>query len=146
MRRPCDRELARLMDTSRLTPPQKTSAIAILVVIVAAFLPWVSIFGISVLGIEGDGIITLALAVAGGIVFALTTSLFGRQEVPGNKSQVSLLVLAALVALVALVSMSGAAAIGMYLTLFGGIAWVVGAAWQLNLSKQDAGQSDESDV
>ena len=134
------------MDTSRLTTPQRISAVAILVVALAAFLPWVSIFGVSVRGIEGDGAITLALAVAGGIVLALTTGLFGRQKVPGKKSQIPLLVLATLVALVGLMAMSGAAAIGLYLTLFGGIAWVVGAAWQLSISKQNASQPDEPAV
>lgn len=134
------------MDTSRLTTPQRISAVAILVVALAAFLPWVSIFGVSVRGIEGDGVITLALAVAGGIVLALTTGLFGRQKVPGKKSQISLLLLATLVALTGLMAMSGAAAIGLYLTLFGGIAWVVGAAWQLSISKQNASQPDEPAV
>lgn len=131
------------MDISHLTTPQRISAVAIVVVALAAFLPWVSIFGVSVRGIEGDGVITLALAVAGGIVMALTTGLFGKQNVPGKASQISLVVLATLVALIALVAMGGAAAIGLYLTLFGGIAWVVGAAWQLSLSKQAASQGDE---
>jgi hypothetical protein len=134
------------MDISRLTTPQRISTVAILVVALAAFLPWVSIFGISALGIEGDGVITLALTVVGGIVIALTTGLFGKQKVPGKTSQISLLVLAVLVALIALMAMSGAAAIGLYLTLFGGIAWVVGAAWQLSISKQNASQPDEPAV
>ncbi len=127
------------MNMSRLTTPQRISAISILVVALAAFLPWVSIFGISAIGVEGDGVITLALAAAGGIVLALTTGLFGKQKVPGKKSQISLLVLATLVALIGLLDMNGAAAIGLYLTLFGGVAWVVGAAWQFSISKQNAG-------
>jgi hypothetical protein len=134
------------MYVSRLTTPQRISAVSILVVALAAFLPWISIFVISVRGIEGDGIITLALAAAGGIVFALTTGLFGNQKVPGKKSQISLLVLASLVALIGLLDMNGAAAIGLYLTLFGGVAWVVGAAWQLSISKQNAGQPDNAAV
>jgi hypothetical protein len=134
------------MDTSRLTTPQRISAIAILVVALAAFLPWVSIFGVSVRGIEGDGVITLFLAVAGGIVLALSTVLFGKQKGPGKKSQIPLLVLATLVSLIALIAMSGAAASGLYLTLFGGIAWVVGAAWQLSISKQSASQTDKPAV
>ena len=125
------------MDISRLSTPQRISAISILVVALAAFLPWVSIFGIGVSGIEGDGVITLAIAVAGGITFALTTGLFGQEKVAGRKSQVSLLVMSVLVALIGLMDMNGAAAIGLYLTLFGGVAWVVGAAWQLGASKKD---------
>ena len=134
------------MNVSHLTTPQRISAVAILVVALAAFLPWVSIFGISALGIEGDGVITLVLAAVGGIVLALTTGLFGKQKVPGKKSQITLLVLAILVALIGLLDMNGAAAIGLYLTLFGGIAWVVGAAWQLGISKQIAAQSGETAV
>jgi hypothetical protein len=128
------------MNFSRLTTPQRISAVSILVVALAAFLPWVSIFGISAIGIEGDGLITLALAAVGGIVLALTTNLFGKEQVPGKKSQVSLVVLALMVALIGFMDMNGAAAIGLYLTLFGGVAWVVGAAWQLSVSKQNAPQ------
>jgi hypothetical protein len=134
------------MNISRLTTPQRISAIAILVVGLAAFLPWVSIFGISARGVEGDGVMTLVLAVAGGIVLALTTGLVGKPRVPGKKSQVSLLVLAVLVALIGFLDMNGAAAMGLYLTLFGGVAWVVGAAWQLSGSKQNAGRPGEEAV
>jgi len=126
------------MNISRLSTPQRVSAISILVVALAAFLPWVSIFGMGVSGIEGDGVITLAVAVAGGVVLVLTAGLFGEEKVAGKKSQISLLVMSVLVALIGLVDMNGAAAIGLYLTLFGGVAWVVGAAWQLSVSKRDA--------
>ena len=125
------------MDISRLTIPQRISAVSILVVILAAFLPWVSLFGISAIGIEGDGAITLVLALAGAVILVVTTGLFGKTaKSPGKVSQIVLTVLAALTAFVGLFDMNGAAAIGLYLTLFGGIAWVVGAAWQLALSKK----------
>ena len=124
------------MTFERLTMPQRVSGVAILVVALSAFLPWVSIFGISKLGIEGDGVITLVLAAAGAAVLALTTGLIGAPRTPGRKSQIALLVLALLAALTGLLDMNGAAAIGLYLTLFGGIAWVVGAVWQLNVSKK----------
>jgi hypothetical protein len=131
------------MDLSRLSTPQRISAVSILVVALAAFLPWVSIFGIGVSGIQGDGVITLVLALVGGVVLALTAGAFGEQKVAGKKSQISLLVLAVLVALIGLLDMNGAAAIGLYLTLFGGVAWVVGAAWQLSATKNDAGTAEE---
>lgn len=124
------------MDLGRLTTPQRISAAAILVVVLAAFLPWASLFGMSVSGIDGDGVITLVLAVAGGLVLVLTSGLTGKQPTAGRWPQLTLVVLAALVALIALIDMSGIAAIGLYLTLFAGLAWVVGAIWQLNLSKQ----------
>ena len=126
------------MNFSRLSTPQRISATSILVVALAAFLPWVSIFGIGVSGIEGDGVITLVIAVTGGIMLAVTTGLIGKPKVAGKKSQISLLVMSVLVALIGLMDMNGAAAIGLYLTLFGGVAWVVGAAWQLGISKSDA--------
>ena len=107
-----------------------------LVVALAAFLPWVSIFGVSAIGIEGDGVLTLVLALAGTVILALTTGLVGSPRTPGRASQIALLVLAILAALIALLDMNGAAAMGLYLTLLGGIAWVVGAGWQLNLTKQ----------
>jgi len=130
------------MDISRLSTPQRVSAISILVVALAAFLPWVSIFGISVSGIRGDGVITLILAVAGGVVLAVTAGLFGEPKGAGKASQIALLVMSALVALIGILDMNGAAAIGLYLTLFGGIAWAVGSAWQLSVSKKAASHSD----
>lgn len=126
------------MNISRLSTPQRLSAMSILVIALAAFLPWVSIFGIGVSGIEGDGVITLVLAVAGGLVLVLTTGVVGREKVAGKKSQIPLLVMAVLVALIGLLDMNGAAAIGLYLTLFGGIAWVVGAIWELTAAKVDS--------
>lgn len=123
------------MNLERLSTPQRISAVSILVVIVAAFLPWVSILGFGALGVEGDGVITLVLGIAGAAVLAVTTGLFGGERTPGRGSQIALLVLAVLVALVGLFDMNGAAAIGLYLTLLAGVAWVVGAAWQMSLSK-----------
>lgn len=124
------------MNFGRLTMPQRVSGVAMLVVGLAAFLPWVSILGIGAIGIEGDGVLTLVLALAGAVILAMTTGLVGSPRTPGRASQIALLVLAVLAALIALLDMNGAAAIGLYLTLLGGIAWVVGAAWQLSLTKQ----------
>lgn len=124
------------MSIKSLTIPQRISAISILVTVLASFLPWATFFGVSALGIEGDGVITLALALVGGVILGLTTGLFGKRGTPGKASQITLLVLAALTALIGLLDMSGVAAIGLYLTLFAGLAWVVGAIWQLSLSKQ----------
>jgi hypothetical protein len=132
------------MNFGRVTVPQRVSGVAILVVVLGAFLPWVSIFGISKIGIEGDGVITLVLAVAGAVILAMTTGLVGSARTPGRTSQIALLVLAVLVALIGLLDMNGAAAIGLYLTLFGGIAWVVGAVWQLSLTKKADTSTAES--
>ena len=47
-------------------------------------------------------------------------------------TEIALIALAAIVALIGLVDMNGAAAIGLYLTLFGGLVWLAGAIWQLS--------------
>lgn len=119
---------------SRLNSAQRVSAVAIAVVILGAFLPWYSIFGISKIGVEGDGVLTLILAVVGGAVLLVTGGVIG-DRTAGKKSRILLIVLAALVALVALVDMNGVTAIGLYLTLFAGIAWLVGAIWDINVAK-----------
>lgn len=119
------------MDFTRLTMPERISFGAMVVVVVAAFLPWVSLLGVSARGTEGDGAITLILAVAGIAVLSISSGLFRPQKAAGKPSQITLLVLAALVALVGIYDMNGAAAIGLYLTLFAGVVWVVGAVWQL---------------
>lgn len=131
------------MDFTRLTLQQRISAIAMAVVAVAAFLPWVSIFGISVSGINGDGTITLILALAGIALLAITTGLVPQakdvaEKIPAKVADIALVAMGGVVALIGLLDMNGAAAIGLYLTLLGGIAWVVGAAWQLTLNRQEA--------
>ena len=118
-----------------LTTPQRVSAVSMIVVALAAFMPWASLFGISKAGIEGDGVITLILAIIGAAVLSFSTGLIGRPRSAGRASQIVLLVLAGLVALVGLLDMSGVAAIGLYLTFFGGVAWLVGAIWQLTHGK-----------
>lgn len=117
--------------------PQRISAVAIVVVVLSAFMPWVSLLGFSKSGVEGDGVITLVVALAGAVLLVVTGGAVGSPRTPSRASQIVLLVLAAIVSLVALLDMSGLAAVGLYLTLLGGIAWVVGAAWQLTLKKQD---------
>ena len=112
-------------------------AISAGVVAVAAFLPWVNVFGISVSGIEGDGLITLACAVVG---LVLTWR--------GKLGWVGQLVPAALVALVGLFDLNNFSAIGLYLTILAGIAWVVGAfmvrAARPEPPEPDAGEATSS--
>jgi hypothetical protein len=120
------------MDLTRLTVPQRLSIGSVLVTVIAAFLPWVSIFGISALGIEGDGVITLILGLAGATILLLTTGVFGAEaKTPAKAINITLIVLAALVTLIALIDMNGAAAVGLYLTLFAGMAWLAGAIWHM---------------
>jgi hypothetical protein len=124
------------MDLSRFSTPQRVSGIAIVVVALAAFLPWVSIFGIGVSGIRGDGVLTLILAILGAVALAVRVGLLPQVKVPARASLMASLVFAGLVTLIGLLDMNGAAAIGLYLTLFGGIAWVVGAVLELKDAKE----------
>lgn len=130
------------MDLSRLTTAQRITAVSLVVVALAAFLPWVSIFGISVSGIRGDGVLTLVLALLGAAALAVRVEVIGQVKVPGRVNLVASLVLGVLVALIGLLDMNGAAAIGLYLTLFGGIAWVVGAVLELRDAKQPVATTD----
>lgn len=132
------------MNVGRLTTPQRISAVAILVIAIASFLPWVSLLGFGKLGIEGDGVMTLIFAIVGAVVLGVTTGLIGKPRSPGKASQIAMLVLAVLTALIGLLDMNGAAAIGLYLTLFAGVAWVVGASWQLSLSRQANSEASDS--
>ena len=112
------------MNINELSQPQKVAAASMLVVAVSAFLPWVSILGISVSGIEGDGAITLTCALAG------LAALWLRDRLPRKVAVGVLWAGAAVTTLVALVDMNGAAAIGLYLTLFGGIGWIGALVWE----------------
>ncbi|WP_374454464.1 hypothetical protein [Nocardioides sp.] len=123
------------MDLSRFSTPQRVSGIAIVVVALAAFLPWVSIFGIGISGIRGDGVLTLILAILGAVALAIRVGLLPQVKVPARASLIASLVFSGLVTLIGLLDMNGAAAIGLYLTLFGGIAWVVGAVLELKDAK-----------
>jgi hypothetical protein len=130
------------MDLNRFSTAQRISGVSILVVALAAFLPWVSVFGISVSGIRGDGVLTLILAILGGVALATRTGLLDQVKIPEKVSLICSLVFAGLVALIGLFDMNGAAAIGLYLTLFAGIAWVIGAAIELKDSKQAVAPSE----
>lgn len=121
------------MRFERLTIPQRISAISMLVVVLAAFLPWASFLGFSVSGLSGDGAITLGAGLVGLVVLLATSGAIGRERTPRRRSQILLLVLAGLTLLTGLIDMTGLAAIGLYLTLFAGMAWVVGAVWQMNI-------------
>ena len=126
------------MDIARLTLPQRITAGAMLVVVIAAFLPWVSVFGIGVSGIRGDGVITLLLALAGLAVLAVTTGLVGGERTPTRASEIAIVVLGGIVALIGLFDLNSYGAIGLYLTLLGGLAWVGCAVWQVLLSQKAA--------
>lgn len=123
----------------RLSTPQWVTVISILVTILAAFLPWVSAFGISKSGISADGVITLILAVIGLVLELVGIGVIGGRRRASLGILIPSLVLGALVALIGLIDLNDAgslSAIGLYLTLAAGIGWVVGSAWQLAARKR----------
>lgn len=89
------------------------------VVAVSAFLPWASFLGFTKYGIEGDGRVTVVIAVIG-LALALARKL----------GWIVQLVLSAIVLLLSLADLSDAgslAAIGLYLTFLGSAAWLIGS-------------------
>ena len=126
------------MNISRLTVPERLSLGAMAVVVIAAFLPWASVLGISARGTDGDGVITLIVALVGIVVLAATSGLFRPEKTSGKVSQIALIVLGAIVALIGIADMNGVSAIGLYLTLFAGIAWVIGSVWTMTSGKPAA--------
>ncbi|MBK5306901.1 MAG: hypothetical protein JJD92_09465 [Frankiaceae bacterium] len=132
------------MNLDRLSKPQRLAAGCMLVVAIGAFLPWVSIFGIGVAGIEGDGQLTLLLALVGLVVLAMSTEVFGTPKLGQKPARIVLGIAAILTALIGLGDMNGAAAIGLYLTLFGGLGWIAALVWEYTLRMKAAeGLSEE---
>ena len=108
-----------------------------IVVAVGAFLPWASVFGISISGINGDGQFTLIAAIAGLVLLGMSAGVL-----PIHANRTLMLIVsgigAALATFVGLADMTGVAAIGIYMTLFGGIAWGVGVIWDIRLGRAEA--------
>lgn len=86
-------------------------------VIVGAFLPWASVLGMSVLGIDGDGVFTLILGAA------VPVGIYAR----GWDQTVMLGTAAAggLSVLIPAISMSQFSSIGVYVTILGGIGLLI---------------------
>ncbi|WP_232687378.1 hypothetical protein [Halobacterium zhouii] len=91
--------------------------------IVGAFLPWKTLLGVTVSGIDGNGIITLVLGIAAiGVAY-------GREW--DQTTNIGLASIGGLIAFVGLVSMGSFASIGVYVTILGGILVAAPAAKQL---------------
>src|SRR5690625_447174 len=127
------------MKINALALQQKIAAGAMAVVFIAAFLPWVSVYGMNVLGVEGDGVITLILALLGLAALVLGTEVFMAPKIPTKVTSIILIVLGALVSLTGIVDMNRYAAIGLYFTLLGGLAWLGVAIWQMTVEVKAAG-------
>lgn len=82
--------------------------------IVGAFLPWATVFGTSIAGIQGDGVLTLL----GGIIAAVL--IWWRPW--ERNTQIGTAVIGVLTVLIGFSAMTSVAGIGVYLTLVGGVA------------------------
>jgi len=85
---------------------------------VGSFLPWASTLGVSISGIKGDGVITLALAAIGGILAAV------KRPIRLKFAKGVHATLGVLVAIVAGYHLGAFAAVGVYMTFLAGLAWV----------------------
>src|SRR5690625_3801376 len=120
------------MKINALTLQQKIAAGAMAVVFIAAFLPWVTVYKVAgAIGVEGDGVITLILALLGLAALVLGTEVFMAPKIPAKVTSIILIVLGALVSLTGIVDMNRYAAIGLYLTLLGCLAWLGSRIWEL---------------
>lgn len=87
------------------------------VAIVGSFLPWASILGQSVLGIDGDGILTLLIGI--GVLALVYTQEWKEKAIYGTIAG------GALITVIPLFTLSSISAFGVYVTLLGGIAVLI---------------------
>lgn len=109
-----------LDDTSLLFDAELEKKMAyggVAVASIGSFLPWASVFGTTLLGIDGDGIITLILS----IILAVGIYAIGWER----RTILGTIAVGALVTLIPLISLSGISSFGVYVTLIGGVAMVV---------------------
>lgn len=119
------------IDLTVLSKQQKIAAGAMVAVVAGAFLPWVSIFGISVIGVRGDGLITLIAAIAGLAAVLFGTDIIGRRRLPANLARIVSGIAAGITVLIAFTDMNSFAASGLYVTLFASLAWAGAIGWEI---------------
>ncbi len=106
---------------------------AAIATLVAAFLPWTTVLGGGVAGVKGDGQISVFCAIIG--LSALTAHRGVGPLVLGPRLTLGIhSAAAAFVALVGIANVSTAAAIGLYVTILAGLAWIAGCVigWRSN--------------
>lgn len=132
-----------MKDTFRALPvSRKTALIAAAASVISVFLPWVSLLGISVSGVNtGDGKIVLVVAGIALVLLAVDAGLVSWFNVSRRLVSVASLVAAALCLLIAIVDMNEFAAIGLYVLLLASIAWSVAAVQSLRNKPADAAQA-----
>lgn len=121
-----------ISDVGRWQRGRQLALASAVVAVAAAFMPWLSVYVISVTGFDGgDGKIT---ALCGLIGAGLAVAWWTRPKAHA----VVQLVLGAVVALIGLNDLTNYAAIGLYLTLASGMVWVAGSVMLLRAGQQAA--------
>lgn len=107
---------------------QTMTLVAMGVVAAGSCLPWASVLGFNVSGLEGDGVLTLFGAAVGLLLFALSRPRQSKKPKVGQKANhITGIVISALSLLIALNAHSSFAAIGLYLTIAGSGVWLYAA-------------------
>ena len=100
---------------SELRTDQKIALGGAIIAAVGSVLPWATILGTSIGGLQGDGTITLLLAiVAAGIALI-------EPDVVEKWNSAIVGVCGVLIVLIGVIDLTGAAAIGLFLTIVGGL-------------------------
>ena len=120
---------------NRLSLQQKIEGTAAALIALAAFLPWVSVLGISANGITGDGKITLLVALAALFALATQTGLTGEFTLSPKVVLGTSIGCAAITLLVAIADMNEFAAIGLYLTLIAGLVMAAAIVWEIRIAR-----------
>ena len=128
---------------------KKTALIGSAAVVVGVFLPWVSVFGLSVSGIStGDGKIVLVVAAGALVLMAAAAGLVTWFAVSVRLANIASLAAAVLCLIVSMVDLNDFAAIGLYLTFIASLAWTIAAAlivFKRKSSSQPSRHSDPGD-
>ena len=128
---------------------KKTALIGSAAVVVGVFLPWVSVFGLSVSGIStGDGKIVLVVAAGALVLMAAASGLITWFAVSDRLANIASLAAAVLCLIVSMVDLNDFAAIGLYLTFIASLAWTIAAAlivFKRKSSSQPSRHSDPGD-
>lgn len=115
-----DETLSERSSETLLLDPELEVKIAyagVAITVIGAFLPWASFLGRTLLGIEANGVITLAI---GAVVGAVIYSRDWEKRIMGGTA-----VAGGIVVLIPLGSLTGISSIGVYATIIGGLAMVV---------------------
>jgi hypothetical protein len=129
---------ARSMNLREIPVPLKVVLGAEALTVLAAFLPWESVLGVSAPGIRGDGAVTLVLAAAGG-------ALILANRVGRDFSLVAEFLLGAAVVVVAVYHVNDpSGSFGIYVTLSAGLVWVAALIWWGLSVRPHAAESERS--